>query len=194
LYLFFAVLTTVIKAAIIDWLGQRDHISSKMDLIIDGYNLIGADDGLRGALEPKRNWLTQKLVAYQRRKAFNIVLVFDGWRSGQAQETKEKHEAVTVVYSRIGEKADAVVMRLAREKGSGCVVVTSDREIRKAVERFGAVAIYSSEFNQILRGLDDAAGEDEADEVDEQRSQRGNPNRIGKAERKRQERLKKLRL
>lgn len=194
MYLFFAVLTTVIKAAIIDWLGQRDHIFSKMDLIIDGYNLIGADDGLRGALEPKRNWLTQKLVAYQRRKAFNIVLVFDGWRSGQAQETKEKHEAVTVVYSRIGEKADAVVMRLAREKGSGCVVVTSDREIRKAVERFGAVAIYSSEFNQILRGLDDAAGEDEADEVDEQRSQRGNPNRIGKAERKRQERLKKLRL
>ena len=165
-----------------------------MDLIIDGYNLIGADDGLRGALEPKRNWLTQKLVAYQRRKAFNIVLVFDGWRSGQAQETKERHEAVTVVYSRIGEKADAVVMRLAREKGSGCVVVTSDREIRKAVERFGAVAIYSSEFNQILRGLDDAAGEDEADEVDEQRSQRGNPHRIGKAERKRQERLKKLRL
>ena len=165
-----------------------------MDLIIDGYNLIGADDGLRSALEPKRNWLTQKLVAYQRRKAFNIVLVFDGWRSGQAQETKERREAVTVVYSRIGEKADAVVMRLAREKGSGCVVVTSDREIRKAVERFGAVAIYSSEFNQILRGLDDAAGEDEADEVDEQRSQRGNPNRIGKAERKRQERLKKLRL
>ena len=162
-----------------------------MDLIIDGYNLIGADDGLRGALEPKRNWLTQKLVAYQRRKAFNIVLVFDGWRSGQAQETKERHEAVTVVYSRIGEKADAVVMRLAREKGSGCVVVTSDREIRKAVEGFGAVAISSSEFNQILRGLDDATGEDE---VDEQRSQRGNPNRIGKAERKRQERLKKLRL
>jgi uncharacterized protein len=194
LYLFFAVLTTVIKAAIIDGLGQPAHIFPKMDLIIDGYNLIGADDGLRGALEPKRNWLTQKLVAYQRRKAFNIVLVFDGWRSGQAQETKERREAVTVVYSRIGEKADAVVMRLAREKGSGCVVVTSDREIRKAVERFGAVAIYSSEFNQILRGLDDAAGEDDADEVDEQRSQRGNPNRIGKAERKRQERLKKLRL
>lgn len=194
MYLFFAVLTTVIKAAIIGRLGQRAHIFSKMDLIIDGYNLIGADDDLRGALEPKRNWLTQKLVAYQRRKAFNIVLVFDGWRSGQAQETKERREAVTVVYSRIGEKADAVVIRLAREKGSGCVVVTSDREIRKAVERFGAVAIYSSEFNQILRGLDDAAGEDEADEVDEQRSQRGNPNRIGKAERKRQERLKKLRL
>ena len=194
MYLFFAVLTTVIKAAIIDGLGQRAQIFSKMDLIIDGYNLIGADDGLRSALEPKRNWLTQKLVAYQRRKAFNIVLVFDGWRSGQAQETKEKREGVTVVYSRIGEKADAVVMRLARERGSGCVVVTSDREIRKAVERFGAVAIYSSEFNQILRGLDDAAGEDEADEVDEQRSQRGNPNRIGKAERKRQERLKKLRL
>jgi len=194
LYLFFAVLTTVIKAAIIDGLGLTGPHFLKMDLIIDGYNLIGADDGLRGALEPKRNWLTQKLVAYQRRKAFSIVLVFDGWRSGQTQETKERHEAVTVVYSRIGEKADAVVIRLAREKGSGCVVVTSDREIRKAVEGFGAVAISSSEFNQILRGLDDATGEDEADEVDEQPLHRGNPHRIGKTERKRQERLKKLRL
>jgi predicted RNA-binding protein with PIN domain len=165
-----------------------------MDLIVDGYNVIGADQGLRGVLEPKRNWLTQKLVAYQRRKAFNIVLVFDGWRSGQVQETKEKRDGVNLIYSRIGEKADAVVIRLAREKGSGCVVVTSDREIRQAVERFGAVAISSSEFNQILRGLDDAAGADEADEVDEQPSQRGNPNRIGKAERKRQEKLRKLRL
>ncbi len=165
-----------------------------MDLIIDGYNLIGADDGLRGALEPKRNWLTQKLVTYQRRKALNIVLVFDGWRSGRAQETKEKHEGVAVVYSRIGEKADAVVIRLARERGSSCVVVTSDREIRQSVEGFGAVAISSSEFNQILRGLDDSTGDNEADEVDEQPLHRGNPHRIGKAERKRQERLKKLRL
>ena len=166
-----------------------------MDLIVDGYNLIGADDGLRGALEPKRNWLTQKLVAYQRRKAFNIFLVFDGWRSGQAQETKEKHESVSVIYSRIGEKADAVVVRLAREKGSGCIVVTSDREIRKAVERFGAVAIYSAEFNQILRGLDSAAGEDDADdEMDEQPFHGGNPNRIAKSDRRRQEKLKKLRL
>ncbi|MGH7871265.1 MAG: NYN domain-containing protein [Candidatus Binatia bacterium] len=165
-----------------------------MDLIIDGYNLIGAENGLRGALEPKRNWLTQKLVAYRRRKAFNIVLVFDGWRSGQAQEAKEKREGITIIYSRIGETADAVVVRLAREKGSGSVVVTSDREIRKAVERFEAVAIYSSEFNQILYSLDDAPDEYDAEEVDEQPSRRGNPHRTAKADRRRQETLKKLRL
>ena len=110
--------------------------------------------------------------------------MFDGWRSGQAQEAKEKREGVTIIYSRIGETADAVVVRLAREKGSGCVVVTSDREIRKAVERFGAVAIYSSEFNQILYGLDDATDEDDAEEVDEQPLRRGNPHRTAKADRK----------
>lgn len=165
-----------------------------MDLIVDGYNLIGASDGLRGNLEPKRNWLIHKLAAYQRRKSFNVIVVFDGWRSGQASETQQKNQGVTVVYSRIGEKADAVVIRLARERGSGCVVVTSDREIRHAVERFGVVAIYAGEFNQILGRLDEAADGGEIEEPDDSPDRGGNPNRAAKMDRKRQETLKKLRL
>ena len=35
-----------------------------MEIIIDGYNLIGSDPGLRGELEHQRNWLVQRLSLY----------------------------------------------------------------------------------------------------------------------------------
>lgn len=165
-----------------------------MDLIIDGYNLIGSDQGLNGSLEQKRNRLIQQLSAYQRRKRFNLVVVFDGWRAGQVQEAKEKRDAITIVYSRLGEKADSVIVRMAREKGSGSVVITSDREIRRAVERFGAVAIYAGEFNEILRNLEIVPGEDDYDETEIEPSHLGNRYRLSKSDRKRQEKIQKLRL
>jgi uncharacterized protein len=165
-----------------------------MDLIIDGYNLIANNQGLNGSLEQKRNRLIQQLLAYQRRKAFNLVVVFDGWRAGQVWETKEQRDAITIVYSRLGEKADGVIVRMAREKGSGSVVITSDREIRRAVERFGAVAIYAGEFNAILRTLEIVPGEDDYDETEIEPSHLRHRNRLSKSDRKRQEKIHKLRL
>jgi predicted RNA-binding protein with PIN domain len=165
-----------------------------MDLIVDGYNLIGSEQGLRGALEPKRNWLVQRLSQYQGIKQFNVIVVFDGWRSGRNEEVLQKQAGVSVVYSRLNEKADAVIIRLAREKGTGSVVVSSDREIRKAVERFGAVAVWAGEFNEILRGLDGAYHEDEFESEEFARVERGNPRRASKTDRRRNEKLKRLRL
>lgn len=166
-----------------------------MDLILDGYNLIGAERGMRGALEHKRNWLVQQVEAYQKLKHFSITLVFDGWQTGAGKQTEEKRAGVRVIFSRYGEKADAVVIRIAREKGSGCVVVTSDREIRNAVERFGAVAIYAEEFNQILRCVDQPCADESADEDDfSTQSKKGNPRQLSKSERNRHDKLKKLRI
>ena len=165
-----------------------------MDVIIDGYNLIGSEQGLSGALEPKRNWLIQQLARYQKLKQFNLIVVFDGWRSGQATQVTENKDGISVVYSRLGEKADAVIMRMAREKGSGSVVVSSDREIRNAVERFGAVAIYAAEFDQILRGVDGSYVDDEYDLDEMISTKRGNPNRLSKSDRQRVAKLRKLRL
>ena len=165
-----------------------------MDIIIDGYNLIGAERGLQGGLEHKRNWLIQQVAAYRKLKENSIVIVFDGWQAGSAKETEVSRDGVRVIYSRLGEKADAVVIRIARQKASGCVVVTSDREITNAVERFGAVAISAGQFNQILRSVEQPFG-DVADEDDYPVSSRkGNPNQLSKSERKRQEKLKKLRV
>ena len=162
-----------------------------MDVIIDGYNLIGSDRGLRGELEHQRNSLVQRLSRYQEVKGHTVTLVFDGWKSGSLDEVSEIKQGVRMVFSRQGEKADSVIIRLARQQGSGCVVVTSDREVRRAVERFGAAAIYAGEFSQILRNLELSAETD--GQQDERRSsKKGNPNRLGKKERKRLGRLKKL--
>jgi uncharacterized protein len=161
-----------------------------MDVIIDGYNLIGSDRGLRGELEHQRNWLVQRLSRYQEVKGHTVTLVFDGWKSGSLDEVSEIKQGVRIVFSRQGEKADSVIIRLARQQGSGCVVVTSDREVRRAVERFGAAAIYAGEFSQILRNLELSAEIDL--ERDERSNKKGNPNRLGKKERKRLGRLKKL--
>lgn len=162
-----------------------------MELIVDGYNLIGAEQGLGGALERKRNWLLQRLAAYQTVKQIGITVVFDGWRSGSSQETSQKLDGVLVVYSRLGEKADSVIIRLARAKAASTVIISSDREIRKAAERFGAVAVASDDFSEILRSLDApyADGDDEFDDDESGRSRRGS-----KAERRRRETMKKLRL
>jgi predicted RNA-binding protein with PIN domain len=163
-----------------------------VDVIIDGYNLIGSESSLRGALEQKRDALVQQLARYCQAKGFLISVIFDGWKAGQLNETSAKVGGVTVVFSRQGEKADDVVVRLARQRGSGCVVVSSDREVRKSVEKFGATAIYSYEFSAILRQLDGGFIDDEDIDADSSISRGGN--RSSKAERRRQEKLTKLRL
>lgn len=165
-----------------------------MDLIIDGYNLIGSEQGLRDPLEPKRNWLVQRLSQYQEIKQFNVIIVFDGWRSGRNEEVLQRKNALSILYSRLNEKADAVIIRLAREKGAGSVVVSSDREIRNAVERFGAVAVSATEFSDILRGLDGTCPDDDFEREKFGRTGGGNPRQASKSDRRRTEKLKKLRL
>jgi hypothetical protein len=163
-----------------------------MDIIVDGYNLIGSQTGLSGYLEHKRSWLVQQLASYQRRKGYSVTVVFDGWRSGWSHETKEQSDGVSIVYSRVGEKADNVIVRLARQRGGGCVVVTSDREVRRAVERFGAVALYAAEFSEMLRDPAVAFEDDESEDSERAAPKKGNPRRLSKTERKRRERLHKL--
>ena len=165
-------------------------------IIIDGYNLIGSETGLGGNLEGKRNQLIRQLQQYQESKGYPITVVFDGWRSGWRHEVEERSGGIAVIFSQLGEKADSVIQKLAREMGSGCVVVTSDREVRGAAEASGAVAIYAGEFSAKLQNLDrELFFEEEEDEglkglrVQEKR---GNPRRLSKRERKRKERLKKL--
>lgn len=163
-----------------------------MEIIIDGYNLIGSDTGLTGNLEHKRNWLVQQLANYRKIKGHGVTVVFDGWRSGSISEVKQEHDGICVMYSRLGEKADSVIVRLARKESAGCVVVTSDREVRTAVERFGTVALYSGEFSLMLRNLGATFAGEEPDYPRREARKKGNPRRLSKKERKRRETLTKL--
>lgn len=163
-----------------------------MELIIDGYNVLALEKRLDRGLEQSRNLLIGRLARYRQAKPMSLTVVFDGWRSGGATETNLQQDGITIVYSRLGEKADAVVIRLARQKNNGVVVVSSDREIRNAVERFGAVAIHAQEFYDILEELEfPGTAEEFADWQDDPPNRSG---RISKIDRKRQDSLRKLRL
>ncbi|MBI2358876.1 MAG: NYN domain-containing protein [Deltaproteobacteria bacterium] len=166
-----------------------------LEIIIDGYNLIGSERGLHGDLEALRRQLIRKLQEYRRRRGYRVTVVFDGWRSGWSHEVEEIADGITVIYSRHGEKADDVIKRLAREKRSSCLVVSSDREVRQAVDRAGAVAIYASDFSAKLENLHREPVEAEEQdnlEVPRKRDKKGNPRRLPKKERRRRERLRKL--
>ena len=156
-----------------------------MKIIIDGYNVIGSDSGLTGNLERRRNLLVQRLAGYHKNKGHHITVVFDGWRSGSIDEVQQNRDGICIVYSRLGEKADSVIVRLARKQGAGCVVVTSDREVRSAVERFGAVALYAGEFGEMLRNLGGPFGDQESDYSQQTTPKKGNPRRLSKKERRR---------
>jgi uncharacterized protein len=163
-----------------------------MEIIIDGYNVIGSDTGLAGNLEHKRNSLVQQLASYHKNKGHGVTVVFDGWRSGSTDEVEQKRDGICIVYSRLGEKADSVIVRLARKQGAGCVVVTSDREVRSAIERFGAVALYAGEFGEMLRNPGEPFDDQEPDYSQQRTPKKGNPRRLSKKERKRREKLNKL--
>ena len=180
------------------WFSVRFGGFVALHIVIDGYNVIGSDQGLRGDLEAKRYALLQELKQYQARKGYPVTVVFDGWRAGRIEQMEHQIGNVNVLFSRYGEKADLVIHRIAREMGAGCVVVTSDRELRRSIEACGAVAIYVNEFVRKLRQRDrDESGEGLDDmEIDSAPPQRGpkkgNPRKISKIERLRRERLKKL--
>ena len=170
-----------------------------IQIVVDGYNLIGSEKGLRGDLEGKRDRLVQRLQKYREKKGFGVILVFDGWRSGWPTEIRQQSGGITIIFSQQGEKADDVIIKLAKGMGSGCVVVTSDREVRRAAEASSAVAVYAGEFNTILRnldndafdGVDELSSEDAMDEFSHP-EKKGNPRKLSKVERKRREILKKL--
>ncbi|HWP60590.1 MAG TPA: NYN domain-containing protein [Candidatus Acidoferrales bacterium] len=162
-----------------------------IQIIVDGYNLIGARAGLRGNLERQREALLERLQRYHDRRGHPIIVVFDGWRSGWINEIEEKRDGLTVIFSRQGEKADDVIQRLAREFGDASVVVSSDRELQLAVQQTGATVVYASEFERKLRQA--GSVEPGPDPSEPPRAEKkGNPRKLSKSERKRRQRLGRL--
>ena len=101
--------------------------------LVDGYNVTKADPATRGSsLEEQRLALVRRLGARSGvlLGVGRVVVVFDGdgthanSRSGGTPE---------VVFSRSGEKADDVIVRLAAAESGAVTVVTDDAEIEQRV-------------------------------------------------------------
>ncbi len=125
-----------------------------MHLIIDGYNLLHVSRSLNRLnsiqLQWERDRLIDQLSTYQKLKPCRITVVFDGWQGGWNTEKGERKKGIELIYSKLGEKADEVIKRLAKEKGSGAIVITSDREVTKFAERMAVAVIPSEQFREKL--------------------------------------------
>lgn len=162
-------------------------------IIVDGYNFIGRDKGLRGDIEGKREQLIGRLSGYYARKGHPVTVVFDGGRSGWPDEHGEVRGGIEVVFSRHGESADEVIIRMARDEGEGCLVVSSDQEVARRVRAAGAVSVGIGEFEERLFEAEKTdPGAEPEDEPAKPGVKKGNPRRLSKRERKKRLRLKKL--
>jgi predicted RNA-binding protein with PIN domain len=170
-----------------------------MNLIIDGYNLLHIFSP-RLSLSPlqlqqERDRLIDRLSDYGRQKDLEITIVFDGWQGGWITEQRERRKGIEVIYSKVGEKADDVIKRLVRERGSGSMVITSDREISKDAERMSVAAISSDRFREKLEQLAEEVEpflKDEEEGEGRGIKKKGLSRRLSKKEKRKRTALRKL--
>ena len=167
------------------------------NILIDGYNLIGI---AHRDIEKARHDLIQKLGAYAKVKQHNITVVFDGWKNGQGAETKQRMGGITVIFSRIGEKADDVIKELLSSGTKSWIAVSSDREIYDFAEKKHFAALTADQFEEklflaleaITRNNGEERWKDDEDLCLKQTRKKGNPQKLARKEKRKIEALKKL--
>ncbi len=169
---------------------------SEMHLIIDGYNLLHVNRSLvnlnSAQLQRERERLVDQLSAYQKLKSFRITVVFDGWQEGWSTETREKKKGIEVIFSKLGEKADEVIKRLVKEKGSGAIVITSDRDVSRFAGRMDVAVIPSEQFREKLEEGSSDKFEETAEEREKGIKKKGPSRRLSKKEKRAKAASRKL--
>jgi predicted RNA-binding protein with PIN domain len=168
-----------------------------MHLIIDGYNLLHTDRNLVSInpiqLQRERDRLIDQLSAYRSLRQMEITVVFDGWQGGWPTEKKERKKGIDLVFSKLGEKADEVIKRLAREKGAGVTVITSDREISRYAEKAAVAVIPSDQFKEKMDNALTKGEKDSQNEEERSGEKKKGPSRmLSKKEKRMRSALKKL--
>lgn len=147
-----------------------------MRWLVDGYNVIRREPGLAAreqvSLQVGRHALCQLLMATARASGDHFVVVFDGARGGG---TAASSRGVRVVFSKAPETADDLIARLA---APGVAVVSNDRDVRRAAERVGAIAVTTDEF--LARVLAPPIPEKDEEEDILPVPKKGNPRRLPK--------------
>jgi len=171
-----------------------------MHWLIDGYNVIRRDPELRAreaeSLEAGRRALLHLLARAHRGPRDEFTVVFDGARVSGGAPAEGR---IRVIFSRPPLTADDELMRLARQRKSGAVVVSSDRKIQDAARRSGSAVLTVDQFLEGLEFQKGLAPESElpnpATKNDSYlvRDKRGNPRRLSKVARRAQRALRRLR-
>ena len=168
-----------------------------LHLIVDGYNLIHASMSLHQLadtdLEQSRDELLKLLSEYKQHKKHRITVVFDGWIAGSTSEQTHHFTGIRVLFSKKGEQADHVILRLVQQQKERAVVVSSDREVADNARRHGAVSISSQDFESMLFGAPEPEYASSTPSAhSDSTTKKGPAKRLPRKKRKTMARLKKL--
>ncbi len=128
-----------------------------MQIIVDGYNFIGRDKGLRGDLVPKRRRLIERVAQYVKGSGDSVLIVFDGFPDKEIQEEEirlGKVGGVDVLYSGRGLIADHLIAERAKCLRKEAIVVSSDRALRASVQAAHAEVLSCGRFESMLTKTD----------------------------------------
>ena len=134
-------------------------------IIVDGYNVIGAagEFGLALSLPDKEVRLLRLLSMFRsrRRSRQAMLVVFDGhYGKLAAGPRRYSHLGIQVEWA-LGESADAAIARKVRNaaRAREIEVVTSDRDLLRAVAGWGAKGVRSPAFlDAVEQALADTPG------------------------------------
>jgi predicted RNA-binding protein with PIN domain len=163
-----------------------------MRWLIDGYNIIRRDPDLRAregqSLEAGRTALLTLVARVARDLPDSFTVVFDGARRTGGVPVGGQ---VQVVFSRPPASADDELRRLAATLREGAIVVSSDRAVRDAARRAGAVAVSAEAFLDAVEtpSLEDPDDSDQEDDL----PRRGQSHRPSRAARAAERALRRLR-
>ncbi len=113
-----------------------------LEILVDGYNVIKNNMMFQmvevKSLAESRMLLIRQLKNRYRQTTHRVIVVFDG-NSRQEQVSHDEH--IRIIYSRYGETADSVIVRLAAEaqdNGQQVILYSDDVEVKENVlERGG---------------------------------------------------------
>ncbi|NOZ06455.1 MAG: hypothetical protein GXP41_08930 [Chloroflexi bacterium] len=126
-----------------------------MALLIDGHNLIAKMPGMSLADPEDEQQLIQILRRYVWRKRKKISVVFDPGLSPGYSTPATSSRNIRVTYAPPNHTADSVIIQQVKRHRNPreVIVVTSDREIIRTVQKYGAQTISSRAFASELRAV-----------------------------------------
>jgi len=130
--------------------------SQKNMVIIDGYNLIHADDELKStaefSLEKARDDLMNLLSSYVSYTRCELVLVFDAYLVEDGKGSEFMHDGYKVVFTKSDETADTYIEKLMYELGPDYSIrmVTDDKLLQFSAVHSGVSRMTAKEFLEEL--------------------------------------------
>ncbi len=144
-------------------------------------------------IEAERQRFIEALIEYKKLKGHDITVVFDGVKGGEATESRTVTGGISVIYSALGETADAVIKRTLTQSKKYWIVISSDRDIQAHAWSSGSVPIDSEDFLKVLeRKMTAYEYPDEEEDEEYVPRKKGTPRRLSKKEKAQKRALNKL--